>query len=153
MAAETSQRGRLVSQINVTPLVDVMLVLLVIFMVTAPILQQGVEVSVPRVRAGPLHGQEQQFVVSVTRQGSVYLNDTRLDLEQLRQKLAAIAVERPDRQVFIRADELVPYGTVIRVMAALKAAGVRNVGMITETPSAQEAARPLAIPRRGSSSH
>lgn len=134
MAFEPGQRGQFVSQINVTPLVDVMLVLLVIFMVTAPIIQQGVEVNVPRVKAAALPGKEQQFVVSVTRDQDIYLNDTRLSLDKLTEKLRAIAVQRPDRQVFVRADEQVPYGVVIRTMAAIKAAGIANVGMVTETP-------------------
>jgi biopolymer transport protein TolR len=136
MAFETGQRGQFASQINVTPLVDVMLVLLVIFMVTAPMIQQGVEVSVPRVKASALPGKEEQFVVSITRNQEVYLNDTKLGLDQLTEKLQAIALARPDREVFVRADEEVPYGTVIKTMAAIKAAGIENVGMVTEMPQA-----------------
>jgi biopolymer transport protein TolR len=136
MAFESGQRGQFASQINVTPLVDVMLVLLVIFMVTAPMIQQGVEVSVPRVKASALPGKEEQFVVSITRKQEIYLNDTRLGLDQLTEKLQAIAVARPDREVFVRADEEVPYGTVIKAMAAIKAAGIENVGMVTEMPQA-----------------
>ncbi len=136
MAFDSGQRGQLASQINVTPLVDVMLVLLVIFMVTAPMIQQGVEVSVPRVRASALPGKEEQFVVSITRNDEVYLNDTKLGLDQLTEKLQAIAVARPDREVFVRADEQVPYGAVIKTMAAIKAAGIENVGMVTEMPQA-----------------
>ena len=139
MAFEPGQRGQFVSQINVTPLVDVMLVLLVIFMVTAPMIQQGVEVSVPRVKASALPGKEEQFVVSITRNEEVYLNDTRLGLDQLTEKLQAIAAVRPDREVFVRADEQVPYGAVIKTMAAIKAAGIENVGMVTEMPQAGEA--------------
>ncbi len=135
MAAETSQRGRLVSQINVTPLVDVMLVLLVIFMVTAPILQQGVEVNLPRVKAAALPGKEEQFVVSITRRGDIYLNDTKMSADELADKLGAIARERPDRQVFLRADARVPYGEVVRTMAAIKASGIANVGLVTEMAS------------------
>ncbi len=138
MAFEPGQRGQFVSQINVTPLVDVMLVLLVIFMVTAPIIQQGVEVNVPRVKAAALPGKEQQFVVSITRNQDVYLNDARLSLDQLTEKLQAISGERPDREVFVRADEDVPYGVVIRTMAAIRAAGIENVGMVTEMPAAGE---------------
>ena len=138
MAFEPGQRGQLASQINVTPLVDVMLVLLVIFMVTAPMIQQGVQVNVPRVKASALPGKEEQFVVSITRNQEVYLNDTRLGLDQLTEKLQAIAVVRPDREVFVRADEDVPYGTVIKTMAAIKAAGIENVGMVTEMPQAGE---------------
>ena len=140
MAFEAGQRGQLASQINVTPLVDVMLVLLVIFMVTAPIIQQGVEVSVPQVKASALPGKEEQFVVSITRNQEIYLNDTRLGLEQLSEKLQAIAAVRPDRQVFVRADEQVPYGAVIKTMAAIKAAGIENVGMVTEMPPLGEEA-------------
>jgi len=136
MAFETGQRGQFASRINVTPLVDVMLVLLVIFMVTAPMIQQGVEVSVPRVKASALPGKEEQFVVSITRNQEIYLNDTKLGLDQLTEKLQAIALARPDREVFVRADEEVPYGTVIRTMAAIKAAGIENVGMVTEMPQA-----------------
>jgi biopolymer transport protein TolR len=135
MAFEPGQRGQFVSQINVTPLVDVMLVLLVIFMVTAPILQQGVEVSLPKVKAAALPGKEEQFVVSITRENQLYLNDTKLSAAQLTDKLTAISRERPDREVFIRADERVPYGEVIRTMAAIKAAGIENVGMVTAMPA------------------
>jgi biopolymer transport protein TolR len=135
LAFEPGQRGQPVSQINVTPLVDVMLVLLVIFMVTAPIIQQGVQVALPRVKAEALPGKEEQFVVSITRDNQIYLNDTKLDAVALTDKLAAISRERPDRQVFIRADEQVPYGEVIRTMAAIKAAGIENVGMVTQPPA------------------
>ncbi|MHB8383045.1 MAG: protein TolR [Candidatus Binataceae bacterium] len=135
MSFDSGQRGQMVSQINVTPLVDVMLVLLVIFMVTAPIIQQGVQVTLPKVKAEALSGKEDQFVVSITRANEIYLNDTRLSASDLTDKLAAISRERPDREVFIRADEQVPYGEVIRTMAAIKAAGIENVGMVTETPA------------------
>jgi biopolymer transport protein TolR len=148
MAFEAGQRGNLVSQINVTPLVDVMLVLLVIFMVTAPIIQQGVEINVPKVRAAPLPGEEQQFVVSITSDNHIYLNDARLDPDELTQKLAAISAERPDRQIFVRADEDVPYGDVIRTMAAIKAAGIQNVGMVTAMPDSAAAAKAPARRRR-----
>jgi biopolymer transport protein TolR len=138
MAAEERRRGQLVSQINVTPLVDVMLVLLVIFMVTAPIIQQGVQLNLPKVKAAPLPGSEQQFVVSITKGGEVYLNDRKLTRGELTGKLIAIARERPDRQIFVRADEKVEYGQVIRTMAAIKAAGIENVGMVTGMPSASD---------------
>jgi len=137
VAFETRARGSLVSQINVTPLVDVMLVLLIIFMVTAPIIQQGVQVALPKVKAAALPGKEEQFVVSITRNSEIYLNDARMSREELTRKLAGIAVERPDREVFVRADEQVPYGEVIRTMAAIKAAGVQNVGMVTEMPGVE----------------
>jgi biopolymer transport protein TolR len=135
VAFDPGQRGSLVSQINVTPLVDVMLVLLIIFMVTAPIIQQGVQVTLPKVKAAALPGKEEQFVVSITRDRQLYLNDSKMTAAELTQKLAAIARERPDREVFVRADSEVAYGEVIRTMAAIKAAGVENVGMVTEMPA------------------
>jgi biopolymer transport protein TolR len=138
VAFETKQRGSLVSQINVTPLVDVMLVLLIIFMVTAPIIQQGVQITLPKVKAAALPGKEEQFIVSITRNSEIYLNDTRMSPSELTSKLAGIAEVRPDREVFVRADDQVPYGEVIRTMAAIKAAGIENVGMITEMPAEGE---------------
>lgn len=126
------------SQINVTPLVDVMLVLLVIFMVTAPIIQQGVSVDLPDARAGALNGKDEQLVVSVTKKGSLYLNDTAMSAADLETKLRAIAAQRPDGQVFVRADKSVPYGEVVAVMAAIKQSGIRRVGMVTALPPGDE---------------
>jgi len=123
-----------ISQINVTPLVDVMLVLLIIFMVTAPILQQGVTVDLPKVPAGPLAGQEEQLVVNVGKGGQLFLNDTAMTADQLTTKLRAIAVARPDRQLYVRADQAVPYGDVMRVMGAVHDAGLVRVGLVTEPP-------------------
>jgi biopolymer transport protein TolR len=138
MAGDSPQRGALASQINVTPLVDVMLVLLIIFMVTAPIIQQGVEVNLPKVKAQALPGKEEQFIVSITRDRELYLNDTRITADELSDKLRAISTARPDRQVFLRADDAVPYGEVVRTMAAIKAAGIDDVGMVTGMPAASD---------------
>jgi len=124
-----------ISQINVTPLVDVMLVLLVIFMVTAPILQQGVSVNLPKVRAGALTGEDVQLVVAVTARGAVYLNDTAMSVPELQDKLRAVLRERPDRRVFLRADVDVRYGDVMKVMSSIREAGVQHLGMVTEPPS------------------
>jgi len=128
--------GDAISQINVTPLVDVMLVLLVIFMVTAPILQQGVSVQLPRVAAAPMPGDERGVVVSLAEDGKVYVDDAQVALDELRPRLQAIVSGQPDRQVFLRADTRVPYGEVMRLMAAVKEAGVQRLGMVTEPPSA-----------------
>ena len=131
----TGQRNNeALSQINVTPLVDVMLVLLVIFMVTAPILQQGVEVNLPQVKTGALEGDEVQLVVTVTGAGAVYLNDTAMAPPDLLTRLQAVLREAPDRAVYLRADAAVPYGEVMRVIASLREAGVQRLGMITEAP-------------------
>jgi biopolymer transport protein TolR len=128
------QGGGTISNINVTPLVDVMLVLLVIFMVTAPILQQGVSVNLPKVRAAAITGEEQQLVVAVDKKGQVFLNDSPTTVWELGPKLQAILKLRPDRQVFLRADQHVPYGEVMHVIATVKGAGVERLGMVTEPP-------------------
>jgi biopolymer transport protein TolR len=127
--------GGSISDINVTPLVDVMLVLLIIFMVTAPILHQGVSVELPKVAAGPLAGAEEQLVVNVAKTGQVFLNDTPYTLPELTQKLRAIAEQGRDRTLYVRADQAVPYGQVMRAMAAVRAAGLVRVGLVTEPPA------------------
>lgn len=124
------------SQINVTPLVDVMLVLLVIFMVTTPILQQGVGVELPRVEADPMASREDQLVVAVSREGGVYLNAAELEIEALQTTLAAAVRNRPDQTVYLRADKNVMYGRVVEVMAAVRRAGVVRLGMVTEASGA-----------------
>jgi len=126
--------GSSMSQINVTPLVDVMLVLLVIFMVTAPILQQGVAVDLPEVAAGPLDGKAPPVIVSLTREGRIYLAGSALSLGELERELARLAQESPRRQLLVRADESVPYGDVVAVMARARSAGIRRVGMVTALP-------------------
>jgi biopolymer transport protein TolR len=136
MAFDEQSAGA-IANINVTPLVDVMLVLLVIFMVTAPILQQGVDINLPKVKAAPLSGEEQQLVVAVNRTGQVYLNDTLIAVAELGPKLQAILKVRPDRQVFLRADQNVRYGEVMRVISTIKGAGVERLGMVTEPPPDQ----------------
>ncbi len=133
-----------ISQINVTPFVDVMLVLLVIFMVTTPILQQGVNVELPLVEAGPLNSEtDDQLVVAIDRNGTIHLNDTLLDLTDLGEKLAAIVKLRPDRTVYLRADKDVAYGKVVAVMAAVRNAGIAKLGMVTESLPAQDPAQDL----------
>jgi biopolymer transport protein TolR len=135
MAADSSSgRNGAISQINVTPLVDVMLVLLVIFMVTAPILQQGVQVNLPQARAGAVPGQEEQLVVAVARNGRIYLNDNAVSMSELGKKLRGVRGLQPNRQVFVRADQDVRYGVVMKVIAEIKQAGIERVGMVTRPP-------------------
>ncbi len=129
-----SEGGGSISDINVTPLVDVMLVLLVIFMVTAPILQQGVAIDLPKVAAAPLAGDEEQLVVNVNKAGQVFLNDTPMALDALTSKLAVIRAARPDRQVFVRADQTVTYGQVMKTMSAVRDSGLTKIGLVTEPP-------------------
>jgi biopolymer transport protein TolR len=132
MAGDTQNGGGTIASINVTPLVDVMLVLLVIFMVTAPILQQGVSVNLPHAEAAPLTGEEDQLVVAVDAKSQIYLNDTPIAIPELDAKLRAILKEQPTKQVFLRADRDVRYGDVMSVIAAVKGAGVERLGMVTE---------------------
>jgi biopolymer transport protein TolR len=124
------------SGINVTPLVDVMLVLLIIFMVTAPMMQQGVAVDLPNAAGAALPQEDATLVVSVTVDGQLYLNDTGYDLTSLTERLLAIREEKPAMVVYLRADNDSSYGNVVAVMAALKRAGVDKLGMITETGGA-----------------
>ena len=136
--------GGSIAQINVTPLVDVMLVLLVIFMVTAPIIQQGVSVDLPKTRAAGLNSQEDPLVVGLTKDGNVYLNDNAIALADLKAKLVAIGQASPDRAVLLRADRSVPYGDVVGVIAAVKEAGINKLGMVTEPAPDAAASRPGA---------
>jgi biopolymer transport protein TolR len=126
------------SEINVTPLVDVMLVLLVIFMVTAPMMTTGLDVNLPQAKGGALDESTPPVIVAITGRSEIYVNDRRVSLEQL---APALQAERrgPGRPpVFLRADRTVPYGVVVQVMGALKAAGVEKLGMITEPPAPSE---------------
>jgi biopolymer transport protein TolR len=139
MAMDTaSQRdSTTISQINVTPLVDVMLVLLVIFMVTAPIIQQGVQVNLPQAKAGAIPGTEELLVVTIAKNGKVYLNDNPMSVAELGDKLRAIRKLQKDKQVYLRADQDVRYGLVMKTIAEIKQAGIERLGMVTR-PSADE---------------
>ncbi len=120
------------SEINVTPMVDVMLVLLIIFMVTAPLIQQGVKVNLPETKAAPVEATEKKLVLSIDAGRKVYIGDAEVALEQLAEKLAANAKAQADKEVYLHADRDVPYGVVVEVMAAAQRAGINNVGMITD---------------------
>lgn len=127
----SSQRDGTISQINVTPLVDVMLVLLVIFMVTAPIIQQGVQVNLPQAKAGAIPGTEELLVVTIAKNGRVYLNDNPMNAGELGNKLRAIRKLQADKQVYLRADQDVRYGLVMKTIAEIKQAGIERLGMVT----------------------
>lgn len=125
------KRG-LVSDINVTPLVDVMLVLLIIFMITAPMMTQGVDVDLPETTARPLQQDEAPVVVTVTRKGEIFIDRNRGDQAMLRRQLAQMARKGTDRTILLKADKDVPYGLVVAVMADVKSAGFDKLGMVTE---------------------
>jgi biopolymer transport protein TolR len=127
---------KLMSEINVVPYIDVMLVLLVIFMITAPLLSQGVKVDLPRAAAQPVESQDQEtLVVTVDRQGNYFLDDRRISSEELRRKVAAILRLRPKTPVLIRGDRQADYGEVVKAMTLLQSAGAPSVGLLTEPPS------------------
>jgi len=130
---ENGDRGTM-SQINVTPLVDVMLVLLVIFMVTAPMMQQGVQVNLPKADTKSLSPKEDTVVVSLEKSGRTSINSTEVPGDQLKDKLNTMLAGRAKREVFLKADSAVPYGEVVKVMAQIKGAGVERLGMVTESP-------------------
>ncbi|MFP4475214.1 MAG: protein TolR [Desulfatibacillaceae bacterium] len=130
--AGVGNNGELMSEINVTPFVDVMLVLLIIFMVTAPMMVQGVPVALPETTTAPLPSEEDNLVVTITREGELYINDFKTEMDTLRPKLAEIYANRSDQQIFLRADRDVPYGLVVRVMSEIKEAGISKLGVVTE---------------------
>jgi biopolymer transport protein TolR len=127
-----SGSDRLMSDINVTPFVDVMLVLLIIFMVTAPMMVQGVDVALPEVSAKPMVTEKENLTVTIDREANVYINDFQVRVDFLREKLEKILAGQSDREVFFRADKEVSYGVVVNVMAEIKAAGVEKLGMVTD---------------------
>lgn len=131
------------AEINVTPFVDVMLVLLIIFMVAAPLLNVGVPVDLPKTDAKPITGQDEPLVVSLDSKGDVFLQETKIDLADLATRLKAISGNKPDTRVFVRADKGIAYGRVMEVMGVLTTSGFSKVGLVAEQP-AGSAAQPAA---------
>jgi len=126
--------SRLVSDINVTPLVDVVLVLLIIFMVTAPMLQMGIDINLPRVKAKSIDVSEEKLIITINNKSDIFINNYKTTLSELGSKLENIFKNRIDREIFMRADKDVPYGFVVQVMSEARKAGVDKLGMITEPP-------------------
>lgn len=128
-------RSRPMSEINVTPMVDVMLVLLVIFMVTAPLLTVGVTVDLPETKASSIVGDDEPLAVSIDDKGQVFIQDTPVELAGLVPRLLAITGNNPDVRIFVRGDKAISYGRVMEVMGTVNAAGFRKVALITERMS------------------
>jgi biopolymer transport protein TolR len=126
------RRLRPMAEINVTPFVDVMLVLLIVFMVTAPLLTVGVTVDLPETASSPLPGQDEPLTVSVSRDGTVFLQDSAIDLPDLGPRLLAITERRPDARIFVRGDKVIDYGRVMQVVGAIHSAGFTRVALVTE---------------------
>ena len=131
-----NSRGRTrtppMSEINVTPMVDVMLVLLIVFMVTAPLLTVGVQIDLPKTKAKILQGQDEPLAITIDAQGQVYLQDTEIDIEGLVPRLRAITENNPDVRIFVRGDASVNYGRVMEVMGIVNAAGYKKVALVTQ---------------------
>ena len=123
---------RFMSEINVTPFVDVMLVLLIIFMVTAPMMIEGVEVSLPQTKAKNVKTSEDPLILTVTKEGGIFLEKTEIKPEDLENKIRSIMKYREDNQILLKADKDVLHGFVVQVMAGIKRAGVDKLGIITE---------------------
>jgi biopolymer transport protein TolR len=131
MGGNDDERG-MMAQINVTPLVDVMLVLLVIFMVTAPMMQQGVQVNLPKADTKGMNAQEDTVIVAVDKNGRTFINKDEVPSGDVRRKLTEMFATRTKKEVFLKADAGVPYGEVVRAMADIKGAGIERLGMVTE---------------------
>ncbi|AAN30599.1 MULTISPECIES: protein TolR [Brucella] len=128
------RRGRkpaLMSEINVTPFVDVMLVLLIIFMVSAPLLTVGVPIDLPDTQAKAMNADTQPITVSVNSEGKIYLQETEIPIDEVVPKLQAIAKTGYEERIFVRGDKAADYGTVMKVMARISAAGFKNIGLVT----------------------
>lgn len=126
------QKKQMMHEINVTPFVDVMLVLLVVFMVTAPLIIQGVDVSLPEVQSAPLQDREDPIQISIRQNGAFYIQSQRVEAEELVNRLQAIRKVRPNAALLLRADKGVQYGKVMEVMSKMQAAGLVDVGLVTE---------------------
>lgn len=128
-----SKGGRTaLADINVTPMVDVMLVLLIVFMVSAPLMQQGVEVNLPKASAGAIQQTQEPIVISIQKDQSIIYNQKSYNIRSLAAKLAALSESKPDSQILVQADQAVNYGIVAKVMAELRRAKFTRVGLVTE---------------------
>ena len=149
MSGGSSATGTL-SEINVTPLVDVMLVLLIVFMVTAPLLTTGVAVDLPHTESSPLPGQDEPLSVTVDGKGHIFVQDSETQLDQLPARLAAITQRNKDARIFVRGDRGVDYGSVMGVVGAINRAGFTKVALVTESAAAPKtgaSAAPATSPR------
>ncbi|MFH1806375.1 MAG: protein TolR [Pseudomonadota bacterium] len=130
-----SRRRAAMSDINVTPMVDVMLVLLVIFMVAAPLMTVGVDVDLPETTAAPMSGQDEPLVVSVSSDGTIYIMDSEVENDSLTARLEAISENKLDTRIFVRGDRAIDYGRVMEVMGMINAAGFTKVALVAELPN------------------
>lgn len=131
MGMGSSNNRSSMSEINVTPLVDVMLVLLIIFMVTAPMMQQGIDIDLPETAASGIEASEEPFVLTIRSDGKIYVAKEEVPFNVLRKKLKAIFETRKNKQIYLKADKTVNYETVAKTLAEMRAAGIYNIGLVT----------------------
>ncbi len=141
------RRYRPLSEINVTPFVDVMLVLLIVFMVTAPLLTVGVPVDLPKTQAQSIADPDEPLVISVNAEGQIYIQDSEVELNQLVPRLRAITESKPDTRIFVRGDRAIAYGRIMQVMGTVNVAGFQRVALIAELPKVGEAPANGATPK------
>ncbi len=128
----TSRDNGFMSDINVTPFVDVMLVLLIIFMVTAPMMMQGVDIDLPEATADSIGSEKEPLIITIDKENQVYINNYKVSIDFLQEKLIKIREGRADSEVYLKADKEISYGMVVQVMSLIKSAGIENLGMVTE---------------------
>ncbi len=133
MNAPRRSKGPL-SEINIIPLVDVMLVLLIIFMIAAPMMQQGLPINLPKVTARPLPSKDDIQIVTVTKNEEIMVNSKRLDLKDLKAGIQLLFANKSDKEIFLKADSAVPYGFIVSCMGIIKEAGVEKVNIVTKPP-------------------
>ena len=126
------KRNKIISQINVTPMVDVMLVLLVIFMITAPLLKVGVPINLPKTKAKALPEDQTPLSITINKEEKIFVQNTEISLEKLIPKLISISKNRNDRKIFIRADKVLSYGKVVEIMAIITSAGFNKIALVTD---------------------
>ena len=141
-------RYRPMSEINVTPLVDVMLVLLVVFMVTAPLLSVGVPVDLPQTQAPPINEPKEPLVITVNREGAVYVQETSVPIDSLVERLQSITGSNPEAVLYVRGDKDINYGRILEVMSLVSSAGFRKVSLVAEMPKTNNPVRPAAAVKR-----
>src|SRR6201995_4495662 len=150
LASRSGRRGRYrpLAEINVTPLVDVMLVLLIIFMVTAPLMTSGVAVDLPKADAKPLNTDSQPLTVAINAAGKIFLQDQEVQLEELVGKLQAISQNNPDRRIFVRGDKELSYGRIMEVMGTITEGGFNKVALLADQPG-RPVVKPPTPPKAG----
>lgn len=140
---KSSDKHSQLAEINIVPMVDIMLVLLIIFMVTAPMLQEGIDIDLPEVSAASVESSDKNVVLTIDEDGQIFINENiknKFSIISIEDKLMALYKDRPEKVLYLKADQSVKYGYVVEIMAACRRAGIEKIGMITHTPDDEKAA-------------